>query len=71
MKRIVIAQGKIKRRLVVVSDPYPKVGDCLTMNGAEWYVTKVTEAKGAISIKFPARASLHPEHKGRTQGARP
>lgn len=57
MKRVTMTSGKLRRTVVLAKPPFPKVGDVLTVKGegAEWSVTKVADAEGILSVKFPKR----------------
>lgn len=56
MKRITVKRGTTKRTFTVVAEPYPKVGDVVTIKGegAEWTVHKCVDTEG-FSITFPAK----------------
>jgi hypothetical protein len=53
MVRFTIKRGKIAKTFVAVAPPYPKVGDSVTLNGTEWFVTKARDAGDGLLIRTP------------------
>lgn len=55
MCSITIKRGKTSRRLAIAQEPFPKVGDIVTVKGegAEWTVTRAKLTQEVFSIKFP------------------
>jgi hypothetical protein len=44
-KRITMKRNGLKRTLLVVAPPFPRIGDILTDNGIDWTVTKIKSEK--------------------------
>jgi hypothetical protein len=53
-----IKLGKTSKSFVVTQEPYPKVGDLVTIKGQrqKWTVLKVVDCPGAFFVTFPVRA---------------
>ena len=43
--RITVRRGMIAHKFVLTEPPYPKIGDSVTLNGAEWFVSAVKPTK--------------------------
>jgi hypothetical protein len=53
-KRITVKRGKVSRKFVLTAPPFPRVDDEITIDGVEWFVSRVadTEVIGKLPIAF-------------------
>jgi hypothetical protein len=63
MKKITIRNGRLRKSFTLVAEPYPKLGDEITIkrHGAKWFVSKIRDVGGFIVNVKQAECRAIPE----------